>query len=393
MRILEFEFENKVNGWQLSPVKFDDLNLLVGVSGVGKTQILKAIRQVQAIAVNGIALTGRYWKIRFLIDENEYLWEGKFDKGSIEESSSFSPEQYDIEAELKEKPRIIEENLSINNTKIITRDKDNNINVRDKEYSGLANSESIVYLMRNSKDLAISSIRESFKKIILNDQANSIHQIHKLWIFSNLDLLKKQFNSLDKIKNSSLDTLVKLFLVFENPELLKNPELFNISKNIKDNFQSIFNQVENIKFDWIKGDSGEEKLPIVTLKEKDINNWVKQNNISSGMFRTLMHIAELYLLPDHSVVLIDEFENSLGVNCLSQVTESILNQGENQQFIITSHHPYVINNIDFEYWKIVTRKGNIVKIRNSSEFNLGGSKHTAFTKLMNLEEYEHGVQS
>ena len=111
------------------------------------------------------------------------------------------------------------------------------------------------------------------------------------------------------------------------------------------------------------------------------------------MFRTLMHIAELYLLPDHSVVLIDEFENSLGVNCLSQVTESILNQGENQQFIITSHHPYVINNIDFEYWKIVTRKGNIVKIRNSSEFNLGGSKHTAFTKLMNLEEYEHGVQS
>ena len=385
MRILEFEFENKVNGWQLSPVKFDDLNLLVGVSGVGKTQILKAIMQVQKIADGG-ALNGRYWKIKFLIDENEYLWEGEFDKDSAEESISFSTEEDDEDDDLKEKPKIIKENLFINNTQIITRDKDNNIDVRGKEYSGLANSESIVHLMRDSKDSDISSIREAFKKIIHSDQVDSSSQTNRFWGFSNFDSLKKSHNSLEKIKNSSLDIPVKLFLVFENPEL------FNTVKNIKESFQSIFNQIEGIKFDWIKGPF-RQKIPILTLKEKDINNWVKQNNISSGMFRTLMHIAELYLLPDHSVVLIDEFENSLGVNCLSQVTESILNQGENQQFIITSHHPYVINNIDFEYWKIVTRKGNIVKIRNSSEFNLGGSKHTAFTKLMNLEEYEHGVQS
>ena len=390
MRILEFEFENKVNGWQLSPVKFDDLNLLVGVSGVGKTQILKAIMQVQKIADGG-ALNGRYWKIKFLIDENEYLWEGEFDKDSAEESISFSTEEDDEDDDLKEKPKIIKENLFINNTQIITRDKDNNIDVRGKEYSGLANSESIVHLMRDSKDSDISSIREAFKKIIHSDQVDSSSQTNRFWGFSNFDSfnfdsLKKSHNSLEKIKNSSLDIPVKLFLVFENPEL------FNTVKNIKESFQSIFNQIEGIKFDWIKSPF-RQKIPILTLKEKDINNWVKQNNISSGMFRTLMHIAELYLLPDHSVVLIDEFENSLGVNCLSQVTESILNQGENQQFIITSHHPYVINNIDFEYWKIVTRKGNIVKIRNSSEFNLGGSKHTAFTKLMNLEEYEHGVQS
>jgi ABC-type dipeptide/oligopeptide/nickel transport system ATPase component len=382
MRILEFEFENKVNGWRLSPVKFDDLNLLVGVSGVGKTQILLAIMQVRSIA-GGRALIGRYWKIRFLIDENEYLWEGEFDKSSAEESISFSTEEDD---ELKEQPRIVQESLFINNTQIITRDKNNNINVRDKEYSGLANSESIVHLMRDSQDSDISNIREAFKKIIHSDQVNSTSQTNKLWSFDDFDSLKKKYNSLEKIKSSSWDIPVKLLFVLENPALL------NEAKSIKESFQSIFNQVEDIKFDWIEHPLG-RTLPILTLKEKDIHDWVGQDDISSGMFRTLMHIAELYLLPDHSVVLIDEFENSLGVNCLSQVTENILSQSENQQFIITSHHPYVINNIDFEYWKIVTRKGNIVKIRNSSEFNLGDSKHTAFTKLMNLEEYEHGVQS
>jgi Fe-S cluster assembly ATPase SufC len=136
-----------------------------------------------------------------------------------------------------------------------------------------------------------------------------------------------------------------------------------------------------------------KKVPIIKFKEKDIDNWIGLPNISSGMLKTLMHIAELYLLPDDSVVLIDEFENSLGVNCLDEVTANILNQESGkQQFIITSHHPYVINNIDPEYWKLVTRKGNVVQVRDSSEFDLGASKHSAFTKLMNLDEYEGGIQ-
>jgi AAA15 family ATPase/GTPase len=59
------------------------------------------------------------------------------------------------------------------------------------------------------------------------------------------------------------------------------------------------------------------------------------------MFKTLMYIAEIYLSPEGAVVLIDEFENSLGSNCIDAVTD-ILTERQDLQFIITSHHPYII---------------------------------------------------
>jgi len=43
MRIKRFSYENKATGWKLEPMEFGDFNLLVGVSGVGKSKILDAL--------------------------------------------------------------------------------------------------------------------------------------------------------------------------------------------------------------------------------------------------------------------------------------------------------------------------------------------------------------
>jgi ABC-type sugar transport system ATPase subunit len=43
MRIEKLSYHNHVTGWQLAPVEFGSVNLLVGVSGVGKTRILEVI--------------------------------------------------------------------------------------------------------------------------------------------------------------------------------------------------------------------------------------------------------------------------------------------------------------------------------------------------------------
>jgi AAA15 family ATPase/GTPase len=56
------------------------------------------------------------------------------------------------------------------------------------------------------------------------------------------------------------------------------------------------------------------------------------------MLKTLLHLSELYFSLPGSVILIDEFENSLGVNCLDAVTEDINDSPNQLQFIITSHH-------------------------------------------------------
>ncbi|MDF5726138.1 MAG: ATP-binding protein, partial [Rhizonema sp. PD37] len=60
--------------------------------------------------------------------------------------------------------------------------------------------------------------------------------------------------------------------------------------------------------------------------------------------------------------------------------------------IITSHHPYIINNIKMEHWKIVTRKGGIVTAQDAKDFNLGKSRHQAFMQLINLSDYKEGIK-
>ena len=51
------------------------------------------------------------------------------------------------------------------------------------------------------------------------------------------------------------------------------------------------------------------------------------------------------LLLYKSLVLIDEFENGLGVNCIDVLAELLLGERRDLQFVITSHHPKIINQI------------------------------------------------
>jgi ABC-type bacteriocin/lantibiotic exporter with double-glycine peptidase domain len=110
------------------------------------------------------------------------------------------------------------------------------------------------------------------------------------------------------------------------------------------------------------------------------------------MLKTLNILAEIALSSNETVLLIDEFENSLGVNCIDIVSDNLLNSDGNIQYIITSHHPYIINKIDMKYWKIVTRKGSIIETKNISDLDLPKSRHEAFKQLLNLKEFRYGIQ-
>ena len=135
------------------------------------------------------------------------------------------------------------------------------------------------------------------------------------------------------------------------------------------------------------------EIVVVKIKEKSVLNWIEGSNLSSGMWKTLEHIAEIYLCADNSAILIDEFENSLGINCIDEITHQILASERNLQFIITSHHPYIINNIDYHYWKLVTRNGSVVQAEDATKYGIGRSKHEAFTQLINLDAYAEGIAS
>lgn len=102
------------------------------------------------------------------------------------------------------------------------------------------------------------------------------------------------------------------------------------------------------------------------------------------MLRTLIHLHEFLFAPAGTVIVIDEFENSLGINCLPVLTELMLERTD-CQFIVTSHHPYVIGNIPMSTWRVVQRHGSVVRLLPAQEVPRlrGGSRLDAFTRLLN----------
>jgi hypothetical protein len=376
MKINQVNYYDREFEWGFNPIQFSDITLLVGVSGVGKTQILKSIVAMQSIA-KGESLNGVQWDIDFIGNNNlEYHWHGEF------ETKKIAPIILDNGENEKDKFKIVNELLSVNGKILIERD-DKEIKFKNQSLPKLSPFQSAVAILSEEED--ISPVQNSFNKIIYSDQSSSVDAVHVI----KYTPLARKYSSLglDDLQESNFPIQIKLALAYNH-----FPEIFN---QIKDNFIEIFNQVEDIKLEPYEDEDLPNVLieyPFVSIKEKGVNNWIHQNKISSGMFRTLMHISEIYLSADDTLILIDEFENSLGVNCIDVLTELLL-EDRKLQFIITSHHPYIINKVGMDHWKIVTRKGGVVTAKDAKDFGLGKSRHEAFMQLINLDEYNEGISA
>lgn len=121
MTISEFKFEDNSLDWRLEQFPLSKLTLLVGASGVGKTQILRALMALKQIA-GGSSINGISWKIEFQTLTNQnYIWEGEFENKGIEIFSDLDDEDGDDNK--KNKPRIIFEKLFLDNELVIEETK------------------------------------------------------------------------------------------------------------------------------------------------------------------------------------------------------------------------------------------------------------------------------
>ncbi|MCB4235556.1 hypothetical protein LDL59_11875 [Kaistella anthropi] len=95
MTISEFKFEDKSLDWRLEQLPLSKLTLLVGASGVGKTQILRALMALKQIA-GGSSINGINWKIEFSTLSNQsYVWEGEFENKGIDIFTDFDDDDDD----------------------------------------------------------------------------------------------------------------------------------------------------------------------------------------------------------------------------------------------------------------------------------------------------------
>lgn len=142
MKVLNLTYQDKALKWSLKSADFDNLTLLVGASGVGKTQILKSIMRLKSIA-NGKSISGIKWNIIFeTLDNLKFEWSGEFEnKGDIDFTD-------DDDDELKRnKPSIIKEKLLFNDKLIVDRTKDSII-FNDAKTVKLPNQQSVIHLLK-----------------------------------------------------------------------------------------------------------------------------------------------------------------------------------------------------------------------------------------------------
>ncbi len=379
MKINTFTYVDKTLEWKINEISFDRLTLLVGASGVGKTQILKALYALKHIA-NGQSMNGVGWSVDFETgDGQHYTWCAEF------ENKALSPFiDHDENESPKNKPSIINEKLLADGAEIFNRTETITL-FQGVQTLKLSPQQSMIYILREEK--LIKPVYEHFNKILFNDLSDTTqhHYIPKSY---NLSKTEKELTSLRSIQESDVDIFIKLYLAFTSAR-----PTFD---SIKARFCEIFPQVEDLKVDPLAfGDEDVpvylNDIPVIQMKEIGVAKWIHQDRFSSGMFRTLLHISETYLCAEGTVFLIDEFENSLGINCIDELTNDILQSSRKIQFIITSHHPYIINTIDFSSWKLVTRTSGVVNTSPISKFINGKSKHDKFMQLMQLKQYETGI--
>lgn len=363
------EFENLRTGLKIERVVFnDDITLLVGLSGVGKTQILNAIEYSLKLAVNkNLRLEPYNTTLCFQIGEEVYVWSYRIQQDHAEDIFESKEIKYFF---AYEKLQNIKGDILMQRTpdtiqvtgydKVPTPKKDESLLV---QYSEDAFVKPIISEMLKLYPIEIEmDVRGAIEQESFNMFKAKIKESFK-------ENEKQPFE-----KFSHLPVPLKIYITKEYyPQMYA--QIFSAVKEL-------FMEINSI--DIVEDPDREIYMVAIDVYGKRL----LQHEISNGMLKTIYYIVELITMSKNSLVLIDEFENGLGVNCIDVLAELLLGERRDLQFVITSHHPKIINQISNKKWKIIERDIATVKNFTAEEYGIMHSQHDAYFNLINRWEFE-----
>jgi hypothetical protein len=371
MRILSFEIQD-ADGWTLEPMKLDAFNLLVGVSGAGKTRIVRAIGRVRDLALGTMetewdfpALGGASFALECEHEGQRYLWKAEL------ESSKGLPDM------------IRTERIEQGGQLIVERTPERFV-FKGQPLPRLDRAKSAIATLK--EDPAMMPLYVAFTRCVFKAL-----NVMPIWVHA-LEKNGPTYESVEVLGGEFSQPLMHKALMLQE----QFPASF---ADIEEAFREAFPLVTRLEAKReieLSGDGTYVAYPNLTAHESGVPKPVPFARMSSGMQRYLSFLIHLSFAPRGTVVLIDELESSFGINCLPAATDFLLRRSPDLQLILTSHHPYIIEQIPPSHWKIVTRKGSRVRVLDASAIPAleeSRSHLDRFTRLINLPEYRRGIQA
>lgn len=363
------EFENLRTGLKIERVVFnDDITLLVGLSGVGKTQILNAIEYSLKLAVNkNLRLEPYNTTLCFQIGEEVYVWSYRIQQDHTEDIFESKEIKYFF---AYEKLQNIKGDILMQRTSDTIQ-----VTGYDK-----------VPTPKKDESLLVQYSEDAFVKPIISEML----KLYPIEIEMDVRgaIAQESFNMFKaKIKESFKENEKQPFEKFSHlPVPLK---IYITKKYYPQMYAQIFSAVKELFMEINSIDIVEDPDREIYMVAIDVyGKRLLQHEISNGMLKTIYYIVELITMSKNSLVLIDEFENGLGVNCIDVLAELLLGEKRDLQFVITSHHPKIINQISNKKWKIIERDIATVKNFTAEEYGIMHSQHDAYFNLINRWEFE-----
>ena len=402
MKIETLQYEEMRTGWTLEETRFKGFSLLVGPSGAGKTKILRCLERIGQVAMNGSPteepLDSERWTVRFSHEGQRYTWElhaaaldGLWESDSLTGGAN---------RPATPRSQITFERLTSEEHGVLFERDAERLLFRHQEAPMLTPAESVVVLLT---DPLVIPVQLAFRRLVflratLSGATSSTTQVmsgafigSKRGLAERLAQVRASYSTVEDLLGAAgLPVHLKAFRLREMA-----PERF---EEISSRFCEMFSSVEELQIGLLSESTLAHRHPsaegiLFSIRERGVTRSIPETEFSSGMQWALLHLLKVSLAPPASVFVIDEFENSLGLNCMPSLTDFLLEHAPQHQFILTSHHPYIINQIPIDRWAMVQRRAGRVRVVPAREIPaLQGASHLdAFTRLLNLPEDAPGA--
>ena len=361
MHINWFEFNDSTYGISIDRTYFDKINLLVGVSGAGKTIILRVLSSYIDLIRKGSSVKNECnFKMNFTVDTvssvDTYEWSISTTQSSLVDKVTGNTAGYIV----------TKEELLRNGKMLFARD---NNKLEISGYNSLPKiplDKSTIAVFKD--DNLFKDINKAFVSVIgLDEQKNAYIEVPKEFYDEAFIVAKENMMSYEHMAlyMSLLPLVVRLGIARS-----VYAEKFNM---YMDKLKEIFPYISDVK---IRLSKSTQKYVIVLCLQDDVE--VEQDRISSGIIKTMNVLAYLYFIAQNALIIVDEVENSLGINCLDDVIESIdcSVYEQNNQAILSSHHPYIINAVDSSKWRIVSQENGHITTKSANEVGIDSKIRT-----------------